>query len=237
MIKKYETIFFDLDNTLWDFEKNSLEAMKLTCEKLNVCKGNNEFDRFYKVYLKHNENLWNDYRTKIITKKELVFKRFKLTFDELEILDPDPVLANEIYLSLMPYQTVLSKGVVDVLEYLKFKGYDLHIITNGFSEVQIKKLENSGIHGYFRKIFISEEILATKPENKIFEHALKSSNARKKKSLMIGDDWETDILGAVNFGMDAVHVSSENKSILSKKQYAGQLIFQINELKEIKLLV
>ena len=99
---------------------------------------------------------------------------------------------------------MLFPGTLDTLCNLKAKGYQMHIITNGFREVQNKKLVHSGLSGFFTKVFISEDIQANKPNQQIFEHALKSTNARKKKSVMIGDNWDTTIEGALNFGMDQI---------------------------------
>ncbi len=105
----------------------------------------------------------------------------------------------------MPKQKVLNDGVIDVLNYLKKKRYHLNIITNGFKEVQHSKIESSGLKPYFDKIFISEEIKSPKPMRAIFDYAIKSANAKKINSIMIGDDWEVDVMGAVNYGIDTVH--------------------------------
>jgi putative hydrolase of the HAD superfamily len=104
----------------------------------------------------------------------------------------------------MAFQTRLFPGTIETLTSLRLKGYKMYIITNGFSEVQHDKLNNCGLDGFFSKVFISEEIQTTKPHRQIFEHALKSTNARKNKSIMIGDSWETDIVGAQNFGIDQI---------------------------------
>ena len=131
---------------------------------------------------------------------------------------------NTFYLDEMPNQKALYHGVLETLEYLKAKRYQLNIITNGFTEVQNKKLESSGLRPFFNKVFTSEEIKTPKPGREIFEHAIKSVNAKKAKSLMIGDDWDVDILGASKFGIDAVYISNnpnasertylENKSMI-----------------------
>ncbi len=201
---KYKHIFFDLDNTLWDFNQNSVSAMKQTFAHYSIFGQNVDFEYFFELYSRNNKLLWNSYRNKTVTKKELIVKRFQDTFDELKIAGINPEEINNYYLGCMPNQNRLKNGAQEVLSYLKSKRYQLYIITNGFREVQYKKLQNSGIDTYFRKVFISEDIKMPKPAYEIFEYAVKSANAEKKRSIMIGDDWESDIIGALNFGIDAV---------------------------------
>jgi putative hydrolase of the HAD superfamily len=202
--KKYTHLFFDLDNTLWDFEKNSYYAMKETFLKFRFGEQKIEFQLFFETYKKHNRRLWQEYRDGNIHKNELKRLRFQQTLNDLSIAKVDPVEMNAFYLSEMPKQTHLVPGAIRLLEYLKSKGYLLFIITNGFREVQHQKLEFSGLKPYFNKVFISEDVKAPKPSKEIFEYAIKSANARKKTSLMIGDDPDVDIMGALNFGIDAV---------------------------------
>lgn len=203
MKKKYTHIFFDLDNTLWDFETNSLYAMKETFLHFKLDKKGVDFRFFFETYSKHNQQLWQEYRNGKVVKNELKRLRFQKTFTDLEINDIEPLEMNQFYLTRMPGQTHLVEGTVELLDYLKGKGYFLFIITNGFREVQHKKLETTGLTKYFTKVFISEDIKAPKPSKEIFEYALKSANAKKKKSLMVGDDPIVDIEGAFHFGIDS----------------------------------
>ncbi len=236
---KYTHIFFDLDNTLWDFEKNSYlamnEAFKHFIKEPEVI-----FDVFFTVYTKYNDFLWNEYRNQQIVKKELILKRFRLTFDDLNINNVDPEQMNEFYLSEMPKQKFLNEGAFELLEYLKKKNYQLSIITNGFREVQFKKLGSSGLSGYFAKVFISEIVKTPKPGREIFEYAIKSTNAKKSKSLMVGDDWEVDILGAFNYGIDSIYYNRENSYTESKKMLKRSRenkIYLVNTLDEIKTIL
>lgn len=212
MNKKYTHIFFDLDNTLWNFEKNSRCAMLETFRffKLNE---KNDFDVFFEIYSKHNHQLWDSYRKKELGKNELVEKRFQNTFEEQKISGVDALEMNTHYLNVMPKQKILNDGVLDILNYLKAKRYKMYIITNGFREVQTNKLESSGLKPYFSKVFISEEIKVPKPGREIFDYAIKSANAQKKKSIMIGDDWDVDVIGALHYGIDSVHfdISQSNE--------------------------
>lgn len=214
MNKKYTHIFFDFDNTLWDFETNSRNTMQIIFQKLNLCQ-THDFNLFFETYTKHNDSLWHSYRKNEVIKKDLTRLRFQNTFDDLEIKGIDAGEMNELYLNEMPNQKILIEGVTQILQYLKKKRYHLNIITNGFSEVQRKKIETSGLKPFFDKIFISEEIKSPKPERAIFEHAVKSTNAKKNRTIMIGDDWNIDVLGAVNYGIDAVHYQKSNDENLT----------------------
>ncbi len=212
-MRKYEHIFFDLDNTLWDFTANSKLALKQTALDFGILNDSFSFEDFFSFYIELNEKLWKEYRNKNFTKAELVKIRFQKTLDNFNVNDVDPLLMNERYLENMPKQNQLVEGAIETLDYLKSRGYQMHIITNGFKEVQHQKLQNSGLDKYFDKVFISEEIQAPKPDKRIFQHALKSCNARKSKSIMIGDSWDVDIIGARNLGMDQVYYSKNESNI------------------------
>lgn len=200
-----------------------------TFNKLEIGKNGVQFDQFFNTYSQYNDELWAAYRKKEVTKKELTRQRFQLTFNSLEIKGIDALEMNELYLSEMPKQTHLIDGAREVLNYAKSKGYRMFIITNGFKEVQHRKLLNSDLARYFEKIFISEEVKTPKPGREIFEHAVKSSNAKKKLSLMIGDDWDVDIVGAMDFGMEAVFLNPVEESIKNKKNDI-RVITSLNEL-------
>ncbi|WP_163323109.1 YjjG family noncanonical pyrimidine nucleotidase [Draconibacterium mangrovi] len=229
MKKNYTHIFFDLDNTLWDFKTNGREALRITYHKYNLDRFELTFDTFYEEYSKNNTELWIAYRKKEVYKSELIRLRFQKTFDSLEIDGIDPEEMNAVYLHEMSLQSALLGGAIPLLDYLKSKKYKLFIITNGFREVQHKKLQHTGLVSYFDKVFISEDIKVPKPGREIFEYAIKSSNAKKSKSIMIGDDWDVDILGALNFGIDVVYVGdkqplkTETKHIVKKVISLGEI--------------
>lgn len=204
MIRKYDHIFFDLDHTLWDFQANSRQALKLALEKYQLLDQLPSFDEFVTVYEEINEKLWADYREKKISKFTLTGLRFSMSLESFDISETDNQELNDCYLDFMAEQTGLYPGTLELLKYLKTRGYLMHIITNGFQEVQLKKLKNSGLNQFISKVFISEVVQSPKPERGIFEYALKSSNAKKARSIMVGDNWEVDILGALNFGIDQV---------------------------------
>ena len=238
MLKKYKHIFFDLDNTLWDFELNAREALQSTFHQFNLDDRVADFTCFHEIYSGHNERLWGLYRNNGITKQELIRQRFQHTFNEFALADTDPLEFNEVFLKLMPLQKVLVPGAIEVLDYLIRKNYSLYIITNGFREVQERKLELSGIRHYFKRIIISEDIKAQKPSPEIFEYALKSNNARKRESIMVGDSPEVDIAGARNAGIDQIYfapassgLTFEPDLLTGKRQLTRTFI--ISELIEI----
>jgi putative hydrolase of the HAD superfamily len=204
----YDHLFFDLDNTLWDFNANSCRAMKITLDQKEILPKLSSFDSYFEFYERINKSLWSDYHTRKINKQTLIVERFSQSLTAFNIYDLDWADLNALYLENMAKQTVLFPGTIETLSTLRDRGYQMHIITNGFSEVQRDKLRNCGLDRFFSKIFISEEIQTTKPHKKIFEHALKTTNARKKRSIMIGDSWETDIEGALNFGIDQIMFSN-----------------------------
>jgi len=209
--KKYTHLFFDLDNTIWDFNSNSFDALQIALDKLKLLETLGSYEDFYKIYSGVNEKLWELYRLGLMNKNVLSVQRFEESFEKHGVpLQASGGIVNAAYLSEMPLQTKLIEGAREVLDYLHGK-YDVAIITNGFKEVQYDKISKSELSKYFRKIFISEEIGAQKPKRAIFEYALKSMNAPKRSSLMIGDSWEADIVGAMNFGIDQVYYNPKIK--------------------------
>jgi len=211
---KYTHLFFDLDNTLWDFDHNAKLAMYDTVEEMNLLEQLEDFDEFYNFYENVNKQLWDAYRKKEIFKNELITKRFSDTLSEFKIKNIDPIAMNDCYLEHMAKQTTLVEGTIELLTTLKQRNFCLMIITNGFREVQLNKLKNSGLAQFFDHVFISEDLNFPKPDIRVFQHAIRSSNAKKEKSIMIGDNWETDIIGARNFGIDQIFFSKDRKNEL-----------------------
>ena len=203
-------IFFDLDHTLWDFQKNSALTFDFLLKKYQI---NIDLNKFLNIYIPINFSYWKLYRDEKITKEFLRYNRLKSSFDKLNISLSDDVI-NKIaddYVISLPVNNFLIKDTILVLDYLKQK-YRLHIITNGFTEVQNKKIINSKIKKYFHSIIDSETVGVKKPNIKIFDYALRVSGARSKNSLMIGDNLEADILGALNAGFHAIHFNNNNEA-------------------------
>ena len=203
-------IFFDLDHTLWDFQKNSALTFDFLLKKYQI---NIDLNKFLNIYIPINFSYWKLYRDEKITKEFLRYNRLKSSLEKLNISLSDDVI-NKIaddYVISLPVNNFLIKDTILVLDYLRNK-YRLHIITNGFTEVQNKKIVNSQIKKYFHSIIDSETVGVKKPNIKIFDYALKISGARSKNSLMIGDNLEADILGALNAGFHAIHFNNNNEA-------------------------
>jgi len=211
MSNKYKHIFFDLDRTLWDFEASALQAFQVIFEQYDLGeKGIKSAHYFHEVYTKHNEKLWDLYRVGKITKEVLRGKRFFLTLNDFGINDSK--LAESIgleYTVISPRLVNLFPNAIAILDYLKPR-YKLHIITNGFSEVQEVKLKSSGMDNYFDKVITSEDAGVKKPNGRIFSYALEKTSAKLNESIMIGDDFKVDIVGAQDFGMDQVFFNPES---------------------------
>lgn len=209
---KYRHLFFDLDHTLWDFDANARATLQQLHIDLDlVSKGVHDFELFHRNYLAHNEKLWARYRNGYIKQEELRLKRMWLTLLDFKIANEDLARQlSELFLQLLPTRTILFPDTIEVLEYLSGKGYELHLITNGFEKTQHSKLKTSGLDRFFREVITSEGSNSLKPQKEIFEFAMARAGARVDESLMIGDTLDVDILGAMNVGMDQVHVNYNN---------------------------
>jgi putative hydrolase of the HAD superfamily len=228
---KYKHIFFDLDHTIWDFDKNAEETLMELYDiyRLNEI-GLPSAGLFIETYTRNNHRLWADYHTGKISKTQLRETRFKTTFLELGV-HPDsiPLAFEDDYVLLCPTKTNLFPHAHETLQYLQGK-YTLHLISNGFKESSELKIGNTNIGGYFQHIIISEVIGVNKPDKAIFEHALNLAGAVKSESLMIGDSLEADVYGALNFGMDAIYFNPFN---VAKPDDVPLQVMHLKELVDI----
>ena len=195
-------VFFDLDHTLWDFEKNSAIAFDIIFKKYDI---GVELNTFLTHYIPINLKYWELYRTEKISQQELRYNRLKEAFEAIDhrISDADIALLSADYIFYLPQSNFLFDGTIEILDYLKSK-YRLHIITNGFAAIQHNKLSNSNIEHYFETVTNSEMAGVKKPNPLIFEHALNLANAKRENSVMIGDCIQADVWGAINCGLDAI---------------------------------
>lgn len=227
MENKYKHIFFDLDRTLWHFEANSHKVLSNIYDVFNLENGIENTDVFIEKYKEINENLWALYREDKLSKQELRGKRFTDTLKHFSISDSN--LGNEMgdyYVYHSPRQTELFPNTIKVLDYLIEK-YHLHIITNGFEEVQHIKLSESKIADYFKEVILSERVGVKKPHPFIFKKAMKLANANATNSIMIGDDWYADIYGASRVGMDSIYFNPD------KIKHNNKVDKEINCLSEL----
>ncbi|WP_264525357.1 MULTISPECIES: YjjG family noncanonical pyrimidine nucleotidase [unclassified Flavobacterium] len=218
-------VFFDLDHTLWDFDKNSEMAFdRIFKSKYPEI----QTQDFIEKYAPINQQCWKLYQNDKITHLELRYNRLKFSFDALNYVISDESI-NEIandYIEFLTDNNHLFEGAIEVLEYLKPK-YRLHIITNGFANVQDKKINNAALSGYFETITNSELAGVKKPNSIIFDYAINIAKASKESSVMIGDCLDADVNGALNAGLDAIFFNE-------KRIEAPQNIKQVNHLLELK---
>ncbi len=226
-MKHITDIFFDLDHTLWDFDANSFLAFDKIFKR-HYPTIDSKF--FIEIYAPINQACWKLYQVDKITHDELRYQRLKQTFDLMNYSISDDAIDKIAtdYITFLPDNNQLFKGAIEVLEYLKPK-YHLHIITNGFAEVQDKKIANSGLKKYFNTITNSEMAGVKKPHLSIFNHALILAETNIKQSIMIGDSIDADVQGALDFGMEAILFDPNNQFPLTGISRINQLI----ELKKI----
>lgn len=228
----YKHLFFDLDHTLWDFEKNSAECLAdiyniFKFKELNI----SNLDAFQQEFSVVNRHHWSLLEQNLITHEDLRRRRFQETLENLGAkIEPSFGLEiNECFLELLPKKAHLIEGTIELLDYLLPK-YELHIISNGWQDIQVNKMKSSEIHHYFGEIITNELAGTRKPNRRIFDYAVEVTDANLAESLMIGDNYEADILGAINASMDTVFYNPDN--ILTSEKPTFE-IKQLIELKEI----
>ncbi len=229
---KYRHLFFDLDHTLWDFEANASEAIHDLYVKYNLAqRGVYNFDSFFNKYSYHNNRLWDRYTKGFIKQEELRWKRMWLALLEYKVADE--VLAKQMaadFLELLPFKKNLFPYTIEILTYLKDKGYRLHLITNGFDAIQHSKLQSSNLRGFFEEVITSENSQSLKPSRAIFDFAMARCNAVPAECIMIGDNLDADIAGAMNAGLDTVFV---NHLCIDAHIRPTFMIHHLQELEEI----
>jgi putative hydrolase of the HAD superfamily len=221
-------IFFDLDHTIWDFDKNAQETLNelYISHELNEL-GCGTVEEFINRYTENNHELWRQYHLGNITKETLRSERFNKTFLQLGI-DPEkvPNQFEDDYVRITPTKTNLFSGTEKVLNYLQQK-YTLHIISNGFKESTLMKMSVCNLNPYFENVIISEDVGANKPDQRIFEFALEKANASKEESIMIGDSLEADVRGALDFGIKAIYFNP------LKAEKPEDIEWEIHQLEEL----
>ena len=218
-------VFFDLDHTLWDFETNSKKAYEICFKEHRIPV---DIEDFLNKYIAINFDYWKLYREEKVTKEALKYGRLKDSFNAISYPISDELIERISieYLEHLPKFNTLFDGAIEVLNYLKPK-YQLHIITNGFSEVQVFKLEKSGILHYFDELITSESVGVKKPNPRVFHFALKKANALAHQSVMIGDSLEADVQGALSVGMQAIHFNPTQIESQEKSEIEIRSLFEI----------
>ncbi len=225
--KFYSHIFFDLDRTLWDFQKNSQEVLADLFKNYLSEQTFVNFVNFISIFERNNESLWRKYRDKLIGKEKLSWYRFYITLQQVGI--ESEFLARQMgnaYVEISKTKLNLFPNTQEVLIDLSAR-YPLYIITNGFEEVQFAKISNCNLAPFFSNVFTSERVGAQKPNPAIFLHALESINAEPENCIMIGDDIEADIRGASEVGMDQIFVNHNQRKVSFKPTYEVHNLIEI----------
>lgn len=227
-MKKYKHLFFDLDHTLWDFEKNTSEAMEEIYILFNFSQWS--FFTFNDLMVKFNDvnnYLWDKFNQGLINGEELRYSRFNLILEKLGVDQVEiPTGIAEKYLEIAPAKQNVIPFTIEILDYLKPK-YQLYILSNGFDDVQHMKLKAANIHQYFDNIVTSDSSGHRKPHKEIFEYAMNEAGATSENALMIGDNLGTDIIGAQNAAMDQIFFNPE------KIKHSHKVTFEIDSLKQL----
>lgn len=229
---KYKHLFFDLDHTLWDFDANAKESLAELYIFFELeSKFISPFEYFYTTYLKHNAILWDRFEKGYITSDELKWKRMWRTLIDFRI--GDEKLAKEMsakFLEILPTKKKVFDYAFEILDYLTEKNYSIHLITNGFEKTQWSKLNSSDLARYFTHVITSETSNSMKPQKEIFDYALKKINGSVEECIMIGDNLNADIQGALNAGMDAIFVNHININHSFKPTHT---VYNLKEIESI----
>jgi len=227
-MQKYQHLFFDLDRTLYDFDRNNKETILQIFSELKIDElAKVDFESFHETYKKINIPLWERYKKQEITKQYLNVTRFSETLKTFGVNHNLAETFASEYIRLSPLQVNLLPGAIELLDYL-FPKYPLHIITNGFDEIQFVKISRCGLEKYFGHVIVSEAAGAQKPNPKIFEYAFEKTGALPQHSILIGDDPHSDVFGAQQIGMDQVWLAQPGETSPYNPTY------QIGHLLELK---
>ena len=231
MDKSYRHIFFDLDHTLWDYEKSARETLKEIFTDFQLeDKTSLTEEGFITAFKKINQLLWDQYNHDQIDSKTLRHLRFRLVLESFNEISSTTIEGiNETFMEVCPKKPNLIEGALEVLEFLKV-GYSLHIITNGFEKTQHTKLKYCSILENFETITTSESARSKKPDGKIFEYALGLAKSKLSEAVMIGDNLRTDILGAKSFGIDQIHLNTGDSDPELEPTYSIERLLELKSI-------
>lgn len=216
----YRNIFIDLDDTIWDFTANSHVSLEIMYRDLDIARIYPDYDAFSSAYYAKNSELWALYHHGKIEKDFLIIERYAHLLRTIGYNDIDNRLAqrmNEYYLDTLAMQTQLVPYAIELLDYLTRRGYNLYILSNGFIEVQHKKLQSAGIEDYFERMVLSDEIGINKPDRRLFDYALEVTHSQAADTLMIGDNYDADILGAMQAGWGQIYFDRNHRGITTQE--------------------
>ena len=230
---KYKDLFIDFDDTLYDTHGNAVIALSETFDYFHLDRYFEDPQVFYDAYWTANIDLWTQYAKGEITRDYLIVERFRRPLSVGKGIEVTKELCLEIsdkFLDFCASKPGVIDGAHELMDYLKRKGYRMHMCSNGFHEVQYKKLDACSLHDYFNTIILSEVAGVNKPSKDYFDYALKVSGANRKTTLMIGDNLQSDILGALNAGLDAMLF---NRWQVPSEELPQDLTFVVDNLCDI----
>lgn len=233
-MRHYKTLFIDLDNTLYDFSGNSREAYIAVYNLLDYDRWFRSFEHYYEIYEEYNLRLWALYAEGKITKEHLNAERYSHPLRVVGAPDPEAIGAQfwDEAMKRLPLGSRLMPHAKEILTYLRPK-YKMYILSNGFTELQSRKMQSAGIAHYFDGMILSEDIGVNKPNPAIFTHALQVAESTAEESLMIGDNYEVDIEGAQRVGINQVFYNISKKDLNPEHPQPTFTITSLLELKEI----
>lgn len=225
---RYKNLFFDLDDTLWACSLNARDTFEEMYHKYRYERFFDSFEHFYGIYKERNEQLWKEYGEGKVTKDELNRQRF---LHPLEAVGwGDAVLAkqfSEDFFTVIPTKKKVMPHAKETLDYLHGR-YNLFILSNGFRELQYRKMQSAGLLHYFKQVILSEDLGVMKPWPAIFHFALSATQSTLGQSLMIGDSWDNDIMGAHHVNM---HQAFYN--VTDRTTFPFQPTYHIQDLNEL----
>lgn len=225
---KYKNLFFDLDDTLWSFSANARDTFEEMYDRYGLNAFFDSFEHFYSLYQRRNTELWEEYGNGQITKDELNRRRFLYPLEAVGAGDSALAKAySDGFFSVIPTKSRLMPHAVEVLEALAPQ-YNLYILSNGFRELQYRKMCSAGIDSYFKKVILSDDIGLLKPAPQLFHFALSATQSELRESLMIGDSWDADIAGARGVGMDHAFYN-----VSGRTEFPFKPTYLLNDLKEL----
>ncbi|MBR1505159.1 MAG: YjjG family noncanonical pyrimidine nucleotidase [Prevotella sp.] len=234
---KYKDLFIDFDDTLYDTYGNAVIALRETFEAFHLERYFSDPQVFYNTYWEANIDLWSRYSKGEITRDFLIVERFRRPLSEskgLQVTKDICLQMSDRFLDFCSCKPGVVDGAHELMHDLKQKGYRMHMTSNGFHEVQYKKLAACGLRDCFDTIILSEDAGVNKPSPLYFDYALKVSGASRETTLMIGDNLQTDILGALHAGIDALLFNRWNVDVKESPQMPT---FVAGSLKDIMMIL